>query len=319
VLTADVETVPLLPRRRLLGSTFGGFTSIRRGEGTDIASSRPYEPGDHFRTIDWKASARLSAAHGSDEFIVRERHSEEMSRVVLAVDRRPEMALYPRELPWLHKPAAVATAVDLIVASALNQRGLVGYVDGATHESEPSGAGHFWQRPRAASGVWSGDLRERFAGHLDAGFDAPPDTVERSLDFLFSVRSSLPLGSFVFVISDFTAPLHAPAWVRAIEQGWDVIPVIVQDRTWEQSFPEISGVLTAVAEPGTGKLRRVRLDREEVGERRRANEARLASLRGGFAGLDFDAVLVEEDGADAVRAAFLDWAEARLALRGRHW
>ncbi len=319
MLAADVETVPLLPRRRLLGSTFGGFTSIRRGEGTDIASSRPYEPGDHFRTIDWKASARLSAAHGSDEFIVRERHSEEMSRVVLAVDRRPEMALYPRDLPWLHKPAAVAAAVDLIVASALNQRGLVGYVDGATHGADPSDAGSFWQRPRAASGVWGGDLRERFTGHLDGGFDAPPDTVERSLDFLFSVRSSLPLGSFVFVISDFTAPLHPPAWVRAIEQGWDIIPVIIQDRTWEQSFPEISGVLTAIAEPGTGKLRRVRLDREEVGERRRANEARLASLRGGFAGLGFDAVLVEDDGADAVRAAFLDWAEARLALRGRHW
>jgi hypothetical protein len=319
VLGADVETVPLLPRRRLVGSTFGGFTSIRRGEGTDVASSRPYEPGDHFRTIDWKGSARLSAAHGSDEFIVRERHSEEMSRVVVVVDRRPSMALYPRDLPWLHKPVAVAAAVDVIVASALNQRGLVGYVDGASHGEERSSADPFWQRPAAPSGVWGGDLRERFAAFLDGPFDASPDTIERALEFLSSVRSAIPLGSFVFVISDFTAPIDPPTWVKAIEHGWDVIPVIVQDRTWEQSFPEISGVLTTVAEPGTGKLRRVRLDREEIAERRRANEARLATLRGGFAGFGFDAVLVEEDRPEAVRAAFLDWSEARLMLRGRHW
>ena len=163
MLAEGVETVPLLPRRRLLGSTFGGFSSIRRGEGTDIASSRPYEPGDHFRTIDWKSSARLSAAHGSDEFIVRERYSEEMSRVVIVVDRRPGMALYPRDLPWLHKPAAVAAAADLITASALNQRGLVGYIDGASHGRDPAEVGPFWQAPRSQSGAWSRDLRDQIA------------------------------------------------------------------------------------------------------------------------------------------------------------
>ena len=160
MLAEGVETVPLLPRRRLLGSTFGGFSSIRRGEGTDIASSRPYEPGDHFRTIDWKSSARLSAAHGSDEFIVRERYSEEMSRVVIVVDRRPGMALYPRDLPWLHKPAAVAAAADLITASALNQRGLVGYIDGASHGRDPAEVGPFWQSPRGPQRL-PRPLRER--------------------------------------------------------------------------------------------------------------------------------------------------------------
>jgi hypothetical protein len=319
VLAEGVETVPLLPRRRLLGSTFGGFSSIRRGEGTDIASSRPYEPGDHFRTIDWKSSARLSAAHGSDEFIVRERYSEEMSRVVIVVDRRPGMALYPRDLPWLHKPAAVAAAADLITASALNQRGLVGYIDGASHGRDPAEVGPFWQAPRSQSGAWSRDLRDQIAELVTGNFDAPADTVEQALDFLVTVRTALPIGAFVFVLSDFIAPLSPAAWIRAIEQGWDMIPVIIQDPVWEQSFPEIDGVLTGVVEPGTGKLRRVRLDRDEVSERRSANKARLAALRDGFSGLGFDTVLVEGDGAEAVRAAFLDWAEARLVLRGRSW
>src|SRR2546423_14658829 len=105
---------------------FGGYTSVRRGEGSDIASSRPYQPGDHFHTIDWKSSARLSSARGSDEFIVRERFSEEMPRAVVVADRRPEMALYPDDLPWLSKPAAVSAAAALIVATPLNQRGLGG-------------------------------------------------------------------------------------------------------------------------------------------------------------------------------------------------
>ena len=49
--------------------------------------------------------------------------------VVLVVDRRPAMSLYPRELPWLHKPAAVAAAGRMIVDSALAASGLPGYLD----------------------------------------------------------------------------------------------------------------------------------------------------------------------------------------------
>ncbi len=151
------ETIPLHPRRRLAGSPFGGFSSVRRGAGSDIASSRPYQPGDHIHTIDWKSSARLSSAHGAAEFIVRERHSEEMPRVVVVVDRRPNMALYPSELPWLDKPGAVASSVALIVASALNQRGLVGYLDLGSHADEGGEAGTpFWSAPRATA--WQVDL-----------------------------------------------------------------------------------------------------------------------------------------------------------------
>jgi hypothetical protein len=318
-MATGVETVPLIPRRRLVGSAFGGFTSIRRGEGTDIASSRPYEPGDHFRTIDWKASARLSAAHGSDEFIVRERLSEEMSRVVLVVDRSPEMALYPRELPWLHKPAAVAAAVELIVASAVNQRALVGYVDLARREGESDEYTPFWQPPRPAAGAWQGDLGERMLGFLQTGWDAPSENVALALEFLITVRSSIPIGAFVFVVSDFTAPVASDVWLRALEQGWDLVPVIVQDPVWEQSFPRIDGVLTAVTDPGTGRIHRVRLSSDEVEARRRANEERLASLTTDFGGLGFDSILVDRDDRDSVHETFMDWSENRILLRGSRW
>jgi hypothetical protein len=316
---AGVETIPLYPRRRLVGSAFGGFTSLRRGEGSDVASSRPYQPGDHFHTIDWKASARLSAARGTDEFIVRERHADEMARVALVVDRRPEMALYPPGLPWLHKPAALRAAAELLVVSALNQHGLVGYLDFASHEEHPDAGTPFWRPPRSQAGVWQGDLRERTLAFLSGGFDAPDDNVDRALTFLSTLRNVLPLGSFVFVLSDFTRPISPASWALALERGWDVVPVVVQDPTWEQSFPDISGVLTPLADARGGGLRHVRLDASEVEDRRAENEARLASLRGDFLGLGLDTVVIGDHDPLAVHAAFLDWVEGRVLLQGRRW
>ena len=52
-------------------------------------------------SIDWAASARLSTARGTDEFVVRDHFAEDAVRVVVVVDRSPSMALFPRWLPWL--------------------------------------------------------------------------------------------------------------------------------------------------------------------------------------------------------------------------
>src|SRR3989440_6296171 len=101
---------PLTPRRRLIGLSFGGMRSARRGLGSDVAGSRPYRPGDDVDDIDWASSARLSAARGSDEFVVREHFAEEAPRVVVVADRRPAMALYPPELPFLRKDEALRVA-----------------------------------------------------------------------------------------------------------------------------------------------------------------------------------------------------------------
>jgi Protein of unknown function DUF58 len=312
------ETIPLLPRRRLAGSPFGGFASVRRGSGSDIASSRPYQPGDHIHTIDWKSSARLSSARGAAEFIVRERHSEEMPRVVVVVDRRPNMALYPQELPWLDKPAAVAFSLALIVASALNQRGLVGYLDLASHAEEGGEPGTpFWSAPRAQSGPWQVDLGERLGGFLAGGFDAPADNLALALNFLAASRGTLPVGTFLFVISDFTGPLTPEPWQRATEFGWDVVPVIVQDPIWEQSFPDVGGVLLPLADPNGKRLWHVRIEAREVVERRLEHEARLEALRGDFLGLGLDTVLVGESDRHAIHAAFLNWSDTRGTLGRR--
>ena len=316
MVAASTDVIPLYPRRRLLGTAQGGSTSVRRGGRADIASSRPYRPGDHFRTIDWKSSARLSSARQSDEFIVRERFADETPAVVIVVDRRPEMALHPPDLPWLHKASAVRAAARVLIASALNQRALVAYLDYGTHPGETDAGAPFWEPPRAQANVWGSTLGERLDDYLQCDFDAPEDNLERALAFLSTIRSSIPLGSFVFVLSDFIAPTPPEAWAHAVDRGWDVVPVIVQDPLWEQSFPAIDGVVVSLADARGAGTRRVRLQPREVEERRRSNEARLVALQRDFIRLGLDPVLVGDADERAVHGVLLDWAQARLAGRG---
>jgi hypothetical protein len=102
-------------------------------------------------------------------------------------------------------------------------------------------------------------------------------------------------------------------------QGWDVVPVIVQDPTWEQSFPRIDGVLVALGDAHGEDRRHVRLSESEVEERRKLNETRLETLRHDFLRLGLDPILVGEAEPARVHAALLAWAQSRLAAgRGAH-
>ena len=309
---APAAPVPLYPRRRLLGSASGGATSIRRGGRADVASSRPYRPGDHLRTIDWKASARASSASNRDEFIVRERFNEETPAVVIVMDRRPGMALYPSDLPWLHKPRALHEVARILVASALNHRALLAYLDFASHPGFETGTA-FWQPPRAQANVWREGLADRLETFLDDAFDAPDDTVAQALSFLGTVQSAVPIGSFVFVVSDFVAATPNELWAQAVARGWDVVPIIVQDPTWEQSFPEIEGVVVSIGDAQGASSAGLRLSRSEVEERRQLNESRLASRLRDFVQLGLDPIVVDDAAPERVHIALLEWANLRLA------
>jgi hypothetical protein len=100
---------------------------------------------------------------------------------------------------------------------------------------------------------------------------------------------------------------------------WDVVPVIVQDPTWEQSFPDVSGVIVPLAEPSTGEVVNVRLTREEAAARRRANEQRLDTLVSDFTALGLDSVVIGTSDRVEIDRALLRWAELRRQAwrRGR--
>jgi uncharacterized protein (DUF58 family) len=294
-------TFPLIPRRRVLGLPFGGLHSMRRGLGSDVASSRPYEPGDDIDKIDWNASARLSLARGTEEFIVREHYAEEAPRVVVLADRRPSMSVFPDGWPWLQKREALHEVSRLIGDSAVAARGLLGSYDEA--DGDPR-----WLPPRSQQlGLVDGDRP----------FAAPDDTLARGLSFLVEQRRDLPAGSFVFVVSDFLAPPPRETWLWALERRWEIVPVVVQDPVWEQSFPDVGGAVVPFADPASGKVTLARLSGTEAAKRREANERRYRDLVRGLRALDMDPVLVSSHDHKVVVYAFLTWADQRLFTRGR--
>ena len=297
-------TFPLVPRGRLVGLSFGTMPSLRRGAGSDVAGSRPYHTGDDIHAIDWAASARLSLARQRDEFIVRERFAEEAPRVVLVADRRPEMAAFGSSLPWLDKPEAMRHAIEFILQSTALVGGFVGYLDFA--DGEP-----WWLRPQG--GRHLGELREeRLPSRV---FDAPEDGVARSLEYLAQHPRAVTPGSFVFCLSDFLEPPRDESWLTALEHRWDIVPVVIQDPTWEQSFPDVSGIVVPFRDPRTGGIVDVRVTRREAEARRRANKERLETLLADLEAIDLDPVLVSSDDPVEILAAFLEWADLRRARR----
>jgi uncharacterized protein (DUF58 family) len=294
-------TFPLVPRRRVVGLAFGGVRSARRGSGTDVAGSRRYLPGDDVAWIDWAASAKLSAAHDADEFVVRELFADEAPRVVVLADRRPSMGIGASPLRTLDKPAALLGALALIGASARQARSLTGYLDYA--EGTP-----FWRPPRSE--------HRAPKGTYERPFRAPEDTVSRGLEHLGERRRDLPTQAFVFVVSDFLVPLEERVWLRALEHRWELVPVAVQDPRWERTFPDVGGIAVPFADPETGAVVPVRLTRGEARRLREEHEARWAERLRTFRTLGTEPVVVDDHDEQALLAAFLRWADLRLLARG---
>ena len=295
---------PLIPSRRLSGTPFGERTSSRRGRGSDVAGTRPYVPGDPVATIDWFASARLSSARGGDEFVVRQTYSEEAPRVIIVTDQQASMALYDDEFPWLSKPGAVRAAAEAIAAAAAAARAELGHADapgGRTRVLSPGAVAprHVLDRVRRAT------------------YDAPPESLGRTLAHLLNRRAELPQGSFVFVLSDFLSPLPAGTSSAMRASYWDVVPVVVQDPLWEQSFPDVAGVLVPFRSPDGGETGLVRLRAEETARLKRRNEERLALLLRRFRGDGFDPVVLSSSAPAEVDTAFVRWAERRRLRRRR--
>jgi hypothetical protein len=278
--------------------------SLRRGSGSDVAGSRPYYPGDDMDAIDWAASARLSTARGRDEFVVRERFAEEAPRVMIVCDRRPQMAHFASPLPWLDKPQAMRNAVQLILASAGVSGGYVGYLDYA------DGSAH-WRQPKGERKLI--ELKDERLWSLEYG--GPDDWLERSLEHLAEHRRAVSPGTFVFLLSDFVPAPSKEIWLLAFEHRWDLVPVVIQDPVWEQSFPDVSGIVVPLRDPGTGRVSNVRLTRREVEARRAENEQRMFELIDGFRLLDIDPIVLSSSDPSDVLAPFLMWTELRRTRR----
>jgi len=273
----------------------------RRGTGSDIAASRPYRTGDNPDRIDWGASARLSSARNTDEFVVREYFADEAPRAIVAVDSRAEMGLCPPGIPWLRKSDASRAAGELVGASVAEARGFVGRLEFGARDDVVA-----WSPPAGARGV--GALVDHALP--DPENMARAGTVAGALEFLAYHRRSVPAASFVFVVSDFLVAPTLETWERALDRGWDIVPVIVQDPIWEQSFPDVDGIGLPLTDEG-GQLRVVRLRRGESQVWRIRHEERFASLVSGMRSLGIEPVIVSSGEMSRIFDAFVTWSAER--------
>ena len=206
-------------------------------------------------------------------------------------------------LPWLDKPQAMRTVVELVLASAGAAGGFVGYLDYA--DGEPH-----WRQPKGERKLI--ELRDDRLWSSEYG--GPTDWLERSIDHLAAHTRAVTPGTFVFVLSDFIPPPSHEVWLAAIEHRWDVVPVVIQDPTWEQSFPDVDGIVVPLRDPRSGRVVPVRLSRKDVRERKAANEARYEIFET-FRLLDVDPILVTSSERGAVLEPFLVWTSMRRTRR----
>ena len=297
-----MSSSPLLelePHVRIIGSLFGSAPSRRRGTSDDVVGSRPYQVGDDIRRIDWATSARLSALRGEDQFVVRESYGEEAPIVCLTLDRSPSMALYPREYPWLHKPDAVREIAEVVGLSARHYHCPLAFLDADT-----------WRPPTTLTGS------EEFGRLPDEGsYDRSEETMGSLFGRLRSVAHMLPGGTFVFCCSDF---LEVPAereLAMFVDSEWELVPVVVQDPLWEQSYPEAAGEVALPVCDQSGRFRLLRQSRVQVSERRRMHEARLRRLEELFTGYGFPPIVISEVGPAALAESLMSWNVRRRPLR----
>jgi uncharacterized protein (DUF58 family) len=296
-----VGVFPLIPRRRVIGLAFGGIRSVRRGSGSDVAGSRQYVPGDNLAWIDWAASARLSALRDNDEFIVHQYFADEAPHVVMLADRSPSMGIRPSPLRRLDKAEALLASLRLIAESARVVRAVTGYLDYADGEA-------YWRPPRSE--------RHTPLTTLERPFGAPVDTVSHGLEHLVRHRRELPTQTFVFVLSDFLVPVNERAWLRPLEYQWELVPVIIQDPVWEQSFPDVGGLTVPYADPDSGAVVPVYLTRDEAERLREEHEARAAELLRVFRSFGTEPVRIDSHDPGTILGAFLRWADLRMMVRG---
>jgi uncharacterized protein (DUF58 family) len=113
----DVRRLEALGKQRQLGLMFGAHRTKVVGMGTDFTGFREYVPGDPFRSIDWKSSAKRG------EMVIRQYEMEKNIQVICMVDTSGSMGNgYPENTKLEY---AIRAAV-LLSYMGLERKDLVG-------------------------------------------------------------------------------------------------------------------------------------------------------------------------------------------------
>lgn len=194
----------------------GAYVSHFRGRGMEFDESRPYQPGDDPRNIDWRVTARSSEAYTK---LFRE---ERERPVLIVVDLRSNMHFATRGC----FKAVNASRAAALIAWAGHHRGdrLGGLIFGDTTHRE--------LKPRLGRQAALRYVHE-LVNHpdWDTARSAPADHTEALLArAMAALRRVTRPGSLVVVISDFVGfSRAAQAYLAGVARHNEVLAVFISD------------------------------------------------------------------------------------------
>lgn len=218
--------------QRLVGNLFDGIFSsyLNAPHGLELDELRQYQPGDDFRSVDWKTTAKTGKLH------VRIKLVDKRVTIIFLVDKSRSEKFGT----FFHTKEEIQLGILATLVSAASETGNeIGFVT-FTDKIET------YIQPKAGE-------KEALKNIRNILFETPSgNSTDLNTAFTF-VNQKITRPSLVFILSDFLAPYNYERSLKTLSCLHEVIPIIVSDRT-EISLPDSRGFLT-VKDMETGAVK----------------------------------------------------------------
>ena len=193
----------MVVRRLADDLAFGTDASMFTGPGLEYAQSRPYEPGDPIRQMDWRITARTRMPY------VKEYEALKRTSVHLVLDTSASMAVQSCRLSKHDLGIWIAAALGLVAQRRLSPTAVIGAGARSTRFEPSLLKADLWQ---ALEPLRTGSVDERTA------------IGDRVRELVVRARKA----SVMVIISDLHDPDALPA-IRQASQRHDVIVLELRD------------------------------------------------------------------------------------------
>lgn len=220
-LAAQASLLATLPAREVHDHHAGDWGSRWLGRGLDFEESRLYSPGDDFRDMDWRTTARTGRPHLK---IYRE---ERQPTVHLVVDRGATMRFGTRRRLKVAQAARVAA---VLAFAAAGRNGVIGATLWDVQDQE---------LPARHGRLAALALIEQAAAPCPPLTDPASTETLHHADRLAALEASLPRGAQLVLLSDFSwlTAEHEPLLAR-LATRFEVWAIQIVD-TAERALPNL--------------------------------------------------------------------------------
>jgi len=129
----------MVVRRLADDLAFGSDASLFVGSGLEYAQSRPYEPGDPVKQIDWRISARLGRAY------IKQYETLKRIAMYLVIDTSSSMSAASTRLTKHDMAIWIASAIGLVGLRRMSPVGVVGGGERETRLELSLARGDLWR------------------------------------------------------------------------------------------------------------------------------------------------------------------------------